>query len=382
MNVPAFIDTTVEEQAAELRSYFKSLGAEISEENSKEGLYKDLHQIIEACDLCFKEASEKDVESVLNSIVSLLVMIPVERSENLILSFCEKLSKVPTNRLGLTSLRVLSNLFHGWSVRSPLRFVIYYNLVRLAGQADNIQAVFSSIEKMKLWLADCGATPDQYQRLLRVLHESLTECKQSELASKVMIELLGTYTEENASHARDDAHRCIVTSLGDPGTFLMDHLLTLKPVKFLEGEAIHDLLTIFVSDKLSGYLKFYKEKKDFVDSLGLSHEQNMQKMRLLTFMQMAENKKEISFDTIQEELQLEPDSVEGFVIEVIRTKLVRARMDQFNRKVLISSTMHRTFGKPQWVQLREVLYAWRGNLQQVDDSMNTVLTAHLEQVPQ
>jgi len=382
MNVPAFIDTTVEEQAAELRSYFKSLGAEISEENSKEGLYRDLHQIIEACDLCFKEASEKDVESVLNSVVSLLVMIPVERSENLILSFCEKLSKVPTNRLGLTSLRVLSNLFHGWNVRSPLRFVIYYNLVRLAGQADNIQAVFTSIDKMKQWLADCGTSPEQYQKLLRVVHEALVECKQSELASKVMIELLGTYTEENASHARDDAHRCIVTSLGDPHMFLMDHLLTLKPVKFLEGEAIHDLLTIFVSEKLSGYLKFYKEKKDFVDQLGLVHEQNMQKMRLLTFMQMAENKKEISFDTIQEELQLDPESVEGFVIEVIRTKLVRARMDQFNRKVLISSTMHRTFGKPQWVQLREVLCSWRANLQQVDDSMNTVLTAHLEPVAQ
>ena len=29
----------------------------------------------------------------------------------------------------------------------------------------------------------------------------------SELATKVMIELLGTYTEDNASQARDDAQR-------------------------------------------------------------------------------------------------------------------------------------------------------------------------------
>ena len=29
----------------------------------------------------------------------------------------------------------------------------------------------------------------------------------SEKAMKVMLELLATYTEENASHARDDAHR-------------------------------------------------------------------------------------------------------------------------------------------------------------------------------
>ena len=32
-----------------------------------------------------------------------------------------------------------------------------------------------------------------------------------------------------------------MTCLEDPNTFLMDHLLTLKPVKFLEGELIHDV---------------------------------------------------------------------------------------------------------------------------------------------
>lgn len=35
--------------------------------------------------------------------------------------------------------------------------------------------------------------------------------------------------------------RCIVRALKDPNTFLMDHLLTLKPVRFLEGELIHDV---------------------------------------------------------------------------------------------------------------------------------------------
>ena len=43
-----------------------------------------------------------------------------------------------------------------------------------------------------------------------------------------MIELLGTYTTENASQAREDAHRCIIASLADPHTYIMDHLLPLK----------------------------------------------------------------------------------------------------------------------------------------------------------
>lgn len=137
----------------------------------------------------------------------------------------------------------------------------------------------------------------------------------SEQAAKVMIELLGTYTSENASHAREDAIRCIVSALADPNTFLLDPLLSLKPVKFLQGQLIHDLLSIFVSENLNSYLEFYKNHKEFVTSQGLNHEQNMQKMKLLSFMQLAESNPEISFEVIQKELQIEPNEVEGFIIE-------------------------------------------------------------------
>lgn len=62
----------------------------------------------------------------------------------------------------------------------------------------------------------------------------MIECQISESASKVMVELLSTYTTENASQAREEAQRCIVASLADPNTFLLDHLLTLQPVKGIE----------------------------------------------------------------------------------------------------------------------------------------------------
>jgi translation initiation factor 3 subunit M len=93
-------------------------------------------------------------------------------------------------------------------------------------------------------------------------------CPDSELASKVMVELLGTYTAENASQAREDAQRCILAALADPNTFLLDPLLALKPVRFLEGELIHDLLSVFVAEKLPSYLHFYQHHKEFVHSLG------------------------------------------------------------------------------------------------------------------
>ncbi|MCL4127118.1 UNVERIFIED_CONTAM: hypothetical protein GTU68_002899 [Idotea baltica] len=192
-----------------------------------------------------------------------------------------------------------------------------------------------------------------------------------------MIELLGTYTTENASQAREDAHRCIIASLADPHTYIMDHLLSLKPVKFLEGELIHDLLTIFVSEKLPVYIKFHDDHKEFLSSIGLDHEANIRKMRLLTFVQMSEAQSEMTFDLIQQELQLGQDEVEEFIITALKTRLVTARMDQSQKKVFISSVVHRTFGKQQWQALLDTLTQWKSSLTLVKDSMHTIVTAPL-----
>lgn len=56
----------------------------------------------------------------------------------------------------------------------------------------------------------------------------------------------------------------------------------------------------------------------------------------------------------------------------LKTKLVRARMDQTAKKVHISSTMHRTFDIPQWQQLRDILQSWKLNLNSIDDSMKSL----------
>ena len=41
----------------------------------------------------------------------------------------------------------------------------------------------------------------------------------------------------------------------------------------------------------------------------------MQKMRILTLMQMAETRTEIDFDTIEQEMRLGADDVEAFIID-------------------------------------------------------------------
>lgn len=280
-----------------------------------------------------------------------------------------------------------------------MRYHVYYHLVQVAKQTDQVKAVFRDVDHLKAQFAQCPPSNEQMQKLYRLLHDVLSKGNQSEQAAKVMIELLGTYTAENASYARDDAIRCIISALDDPNTFLLDPLLALKPVRFLGGELIHDLLSVFVSENLTSYMKFYKDHKEFVQSLGkswsnnvfnvsltlflgLNHEKNMKKMRLLTFMQLAESHPEMSFDMVQTELQISAEEVEPFIIEVLKTKLVRARMDQSAKKIYTSSTMHRTFERAQWQQLKDLLHSWKTNLSTVQEGMKSITAAQMELINQ
>lgn len=53
-----------------------------------------------------QEGNEGEAEGVLNSIVSMLVLLPNEKAEPLITTFCQKVAKPPSSKLGLVCLRV------------------------------------------------------------------------------------------------------------------------------------------------------------------------------------------------------------------------------------------------------------------------------------
>lgn len=108
----------------------------------------------------------------------------------------------------------------------------------------------------------------------------------------------------------------------------------LEPIKFLEGELIHNvfikiikchflnlnklfifkLFTIFVSGNLSQYMDFSNTHKQFISN-GMDHNKNINKMRILSLMTLAENSKELSFDLLEKELQIDADEIESFVID-------------------------------------------------------------------
>ena len=95
------------------------------------------------------------------------------------------------------------------------RYQVYHALVILAGRTQQVGLVYTDMETLKSQFAGCPPTNEQWQEVYKLLHEVLRSCKRSEEASQVMIELLDTYTTENASQAREETHKCIVASIGN-----------------------------------------------------------------------------------------------------------------------------------------------------------------------
>ncbi|RMX60073.1 hypothetical protein pdam_00004497 [Pocillopora damicornis] len=370
--LPAFIDVGEQDQALEIRGYLKSCGADINEE-SMSPLHEDLEQLLVACDINFK--SEAELEGVMNSLLS-LILIVTEKRDDLIRKFCDKVAEVRSDEdTSLTRLRILSILLNWLHERDPVRYDVYCTQVKVAGKAGLIDQINVSLDQVRSWLNMWEVDGVKARKVYRLLFDALTEDRQRQEATSVMVELLRTYTDENASEVKDDAKNCIVSLLGRPNVLIMDFLLTLPPVAALQGEPIYQLLTIFVSGKLADYMEFYEKNKDFVDSCGLTHEKNLHKMRVLTFMSLGEAKSEVHFDDLCKELNISVGEIEEFIIEALRSKLIRTRIDQVNKKVIISSATHRTFGTNQWQELRDRLEEWRQSLQSVGTSLKAVVPA-------
>ncbi|XP_067931256.1 eukaryotic translation initiation factor 3 subunit M-like [Watersipora subatra] len=375
----SFIDLNERDQAKELRCHLKSKGADICEDGP-EDFVADLKQLIKNCTILWKstEASEAEIEAVMNSLISLVILVP--DCDEMVSLFCQAVAATDKkSQWDEVRLRVLLSLFNGFGDKSVHRLPVYSAMVKFAGHINLMSWIPADIKQVREFSELWGLSKVKSQELLRGLHDAYVESGQRENASKVMIELLSSYTENTASQAVDDAVQCIVSSIADPQTFLLDHLLTLKPVKLLEGLQIYELLMVFVTGRLSDYLSFSEKNKDYIEKLGLDDAQNVQKMKLLTFLHLAEGRSSIDFQTIQKEIEIPAEEVEQFIIDAVKTKTVTAKLDQMNRKVLISSSTHRTFEKQNWLELGNQLELWRSNLEKTSDSFRLIMQQAAQQ---
>lgn len=376
-DMPVFCDVSAEEQIEALREYFRLKNAKLATKLNLSDIVENLNDLIKNLDCLYSsDIQEADLEMVLNSILSLIIISPLDKISKLVTTFCESVVKAQLHeKFSIVKLRVLSNLFHGLMVNSKDRYTVYIHLAKCSLLVKNLEYLPTSLSVVKKYFKTWQSNTEEIQVLYRLLFDALSQMNDSKNALKVVIELLGTFDKDSASKSRDDAHKCIVYCINDPDIFVFDSLLLLEPIKYLEGELIHNLFTIFVSGKLNQYMDFYEAHKTFVSQAGMNHEKNVNKLRILTLMTLAENNKELPFDLLQKQLQIESDEIESFVIDAIRTKCIRCKIDHLAKTVTVMSVSYRTFTKQHWQVLKERLEKWKENLTLVNQNLTNLLSS-------
>ncbi|XP_065835936.1 eukaryotic translation initiation factor 3 subunit M-like [Oscarella lobularis] len=374
-SVPVFIGISEHAQASELREYVESLGIDLGlDEDSKTS--QIVIKIAQKISAYLEKASETEAECVLNSVLSFVPSFALDDVETLIRSLQKQISENLTE----FRLKLLYNVYFILDMMTgieSLRLDIWMSVLSASVSLGATPLVPWNLKQLTARLATENVDKAKAREAYRALHKALRHFKKQE-ASEAQVALLKTYASvDEAVTAASDAEQCIVDVIEDPEALILDHLLALAPVIALKGSLIYELLRIFVEGTMADYLDFYSRNKDFMTEKGLNYDGNLRKIRLLTLISLAAVSTEVSFDVIAQNLNLEREKIEEFVIDAIRAKLIKAKINQVDQKVSVTSMMHRKYDMPQWNSLKERLVTWKENLTIVCDNIRSV-TMHTE----
>ncbi|CAI4222160.1 unnamed protein product [Auanema sp. JU1783] len=374
----AFIEEPI--QLRELRQYLNNVGAKLAEDGPQD-VSSNLIEICAGLHVMNKCTNPPEVDFILSSVCSLIVSIPVERAAEVVSAFCKAVNPSVFKGTGWTSnagfsVRVLSNIFRGFAAHATIQEEVYRSLVAMCSESRLIGELDCSVEALEKQFSRWNTSTEGKRDILRLVHLALLNDQRADQAAKIMIMLLGTYTETDAGSAAEDAAECVRTAVVDPKSFSFDHLQRLSAVKALKKSdpLMYSGLELFISGTLKDYKAFVKTNPDFVTKkLRVDEDVIMKKIRLLTLMTIAENNNAIGMNELGAQLDLSPDdALEEFIIEAIQVNAISGKINEMTRELVVSSSQHREFGRDQWVTLQKRLQGLIANLRQAHSNIKSV----------
>lgn len=380
----AFFDATSKDQMLDLVMYTSSLlgdGGAFLERcktniESESGQFQVMKEIIINSHVYYK--GTKDVESVLNSVSRLICIFSPAQAELLIQQLSSALVSVTGHEP--VRLKVLGTMFNNLDATSTSRFDIFLHLLSLVSRTPrsiSISVLLSELPKLETWKKEWSLTLEQTRILYKKLYDVLKACRQNKQSSAYLVKYIATFddsTPEAFASIKNDTMTLIAQALVDPETFDFSSILNLGAVQQLKSEKIYEALSVVVAGNLANYKTFQQANSVELSSLGMSEEDLSRKVRLLTLSALCASSNEISYSTIASTLLVDEADIEMWVVEVIRVNLVEAKIDQVNRKVIISRSTHPKFDRPEWELLKNRLAAWSKHIDDVRKTLVSVKT--------
>jgi len=250
-----------------------------------------------------------------------------------------------------------------------IRYALFCKLLKYATATRQFELIMPHLKHIQGWLAEWGSDLSQEREVYHLLYELLNQEGKGKEAHTHLLKYLNTF--ETASTSELDsvkalASKALVEVVCLPDVYTLEDYLDMKTSKHLKSDAeygsLYTLCTIFSSGSLKEYNEFVAKNSGFFGKFGISQEDCLRKIRLLSICTVGEGNQEVGYSAIATALGLDESEVERWVIKCISAKLIDAKMDQLNRKVVFTRVSQRLFTREQWQGLKDKLEDWRANV--------------------
>jgi len=281
-------------------------------------------------------------------------------------------SKMSSDQETFTSqrLKVLVILYNLMENECVIRYNLFCKLLKYATATRQFELIMPHLKHIQGWFVEWGATLSQEREVYQLLYELLNQEGKAKEAHAHLLKYLNTF--ESASTSELDgvkalASKALVEVVCLPDVYTLEDYLDMKTSKHLKNDAeygsLYTLCTIFSSGSLSEFNDFVAKNSAFFDKFKpISQADCLRKIRLLSICSVGEGNQEVGYSAISTALGLDESEVERWVIKCISAKLIDAKMDQLNRKVVFTRVSQRLFAREQWQGLKEKLDDWKANV--------------------
>ncbi|KAL2165119.1 hypothetical protein VTH06DRAFT_415 [Thermothelomyces fergusii] len=354
-----FVDGTFAELAQELADLIQ-IGEQakpyLDEEQNEEAL-----QLIVQASHALNSVPEKDFTGAYNLLIHLVLQS--KDPKKYLPTVCSNLQKPITSSPahGFTlAANALSTVFNLLEQNNPLRFNVMLQIVRFIRQHGQFELLKPRLKNLEGWFAAWGTDAEDQRRLYVEVSDAAAEAGDDEESYHYLIKALGTFDRDDqeqitSEEAQKLSLKAVRMAITHPTRFDFQDLRALPSVQALNDShpVYSQLLDILTEQDLEDYNDFKEEHEGWIEKEKLDNEKLERKMRLLTFASLAAStpNREIPYSSIAKALQIPPEDVEMWTIDVVRAKLVEGRLSQQQKVFLVHRTTYRVFGEKQWREL-------------------------------
>ncbi|KAK1752480.1 hypothetical protein QBC47DRAFT_327685 [Echria macrotheca] len=354
-----FVDGTFGELAQEMADYIQ-IGDQVKPLLEKEQNEEALQAIVKASHY-LNSVPEKEFTAAYNLLIHLVLQAkePKKHLPTVCSNLLKPITSSPAHGFTLAS-GALSTIFNLLAVDNPLRYNVFMQIVRFLRQHGQFELLKPRLKNLDLWFEEWDTDEEDQRKLYVEVSDAAGESGDEEESYYYLLKAIGTFDRDDQEEiTSEEAQRlslkAVRIAISSPNRFDFQDLRALPSVQALSDShpVYSQLLDIFTEQDLEDYNDFREEHEGWIEKEKLDHEKLQRKMRLLTFASLAAStpNREIPYANVAKALQIKPEEVELWTIDVIRAGLIEGRLSQSKQVFLVHRTTYRVFGEKQWREL-------------------------------